>query len=282
MQGHQEADEGVVPAVGHTETGAHSRRPSSRFRIGGVAVSAVDFARTLELLLEAPSDGARLRAHFATAHTIAEASRDSRLHGALDGADLVAPDGLPLVWVGRLRGRRMGRVCGPDLMLALLDRSRERGYGHYFYGGGRGTAERLADRMTARFPGLVVAGAESPPFRPLSPDERAATVARINAAGADYVWVGLGTPKQDLWLAEFRAELTAPVLLAVGAAFDFLSGGRRRAPRLMQRTGTEWLFRLALEPRRLAYRYTVMNGRFAWLVAKSMIADQVRRSRHRA
>jgi N-acetylglucosaminyldiphosphoundecaprenol N-acetyl-beta-D-mannosaminyltransferase len=125
-----------------------------------------------------------------------------------------------------------------------------------------------------RYPGLQVAGTYSPPFHPLSPDEEEAVVARINAAAPDYVWVGLGTPKQDLWLAANRPRLNASALLAVGAAFDLLAGRRRRAPRWMQRTGTEWIYRLAMEPRRLGSRYTRVNARFLGL----LVADRFKRA----
>ena len=126
-----------------------------------------------------------------------------------------------------------------------------------------------------------MAGTHSPPFRPLTPDEDAAEIELINAATPDYVWIGLGSPKQDLWAADHRASLDAAVLFAVGAAFDFHSGGLRRAPRWMQRTGTEWLFRLLSEPRRLLYRYTVVNSRFVWLLGRQILARRRSGSRLR-
>jgi N-acetylglucosaminyldiphosphoundecaprenol N-acetyl-beta-D-mannosaminyltransferase len=193
--------------------------------------------------------------------------RGADLRDLLNTADLVAPDGMPLVWLQRASGRTCERVCGPDLMLALLDRGRATGARHFFYGGAEGVAGELARRMAGRYPGLRVAGTESPPFRPLSPEEDAAAVDRINAAAPDFVWVGLGSPQQELWLASHRDRLAAPVLLAVGAAFDFHAGRRPRAPELMQRTGTEWLFRFATEPRRLGRRYVVTNAQFLGLLA---------------
>ena len=136
----------------------------------------------------------------------------------------------------------------------------------------------LAERLTARYPGVNFVGVESPPFRPLTPGEQDATVARINTAKPDFVWVGLGTPKQDYWLAEYRPLLDAPALLAVGAAFDIVSGRRRRAPVLVQRLGAEWLFRLILEPRRLWRRYLKGNSRFIWLAAREVANVRHRRS----
>jgi N-acetylglucosaminyldiphosphoundecaprenol N-acetyl-beta-D-mannosaminyltransferase len=180
---------------------------------------------------------------------------------------------MPLVWLGRASGFPVERVCGPDFMPALIEAGIEAGRTHFFYGGAPGVPEALAARLTSRYPGLRVAGTLSPPFRALSATEDQAVLNRINEAAPDYLWVGLGTPKQDLWIAANRSRLDAPVILAVGAAFDFLAGRRRRAPRWMQRSGTEWIYRLATEPRRLGSRYTRVNARFLRLV----IADRLRR-----
>jgi N-acetylglucosaminyldiphosphoundecaprenol N-acetyl-beta-D-mannosaminyltransferase len=158
------------------------------------------------------------------------------------------------------------------MMPALLDQSRAQGYRHFFYGGSPEMVEELASQMTQRFPGLEIAGVYSPPFRSLTIEEIETTAEMINAADPDYVWVGLGSPKQDHWLATFRPLLHAPVLLAVGAAFDFHAGRIKRAPRWAQRWGLEWLFRLAAEPRRLAWRYVMGGLRFGRLV----IADTTR------
>jgi N-acetylglucosaminyldiphosphoundecaprenol N-acetyl-beta-D-mannosaminyltransferase len=195
------------------------------------------------------------------------------LREALCEADVIAPDGMPIVWLARLQGQRVDRVCGPDTMPALLDRGREHGYRHFFYGGNPGSLDELVKSVTQRYPGIQVAGAYAPPFRPLTFREAEEVTRLINDAQADYVWVGLGSPKQDLWLAEFRPLLHAPVLLAVGAAFDFTGGRRQRAPEWAQRHGLEWAFRLAAEPRRLGWRYTVMSLRFLRL----LLADVSRR-----
>jgi N-acetylglucosaminyldiphosphoundecaprenol N-acetyl-beta-D-mannosaminyltransferase len=140
------------------------------------------------------------------------------------------------------------------------------GFSHFFYGGRPDTVEQLAESLQERFPGLNVAGIYSPPFRPLTLEESEDVAQRINDSGADFVWVGLGSPKQDHWLATFRPLLKAPVLLAVGAAFDFHNGRIKRAPRWAQRSGVEWLFRLASEPRRLFWRYTVTGLHFGRLL----------------
>lgn len=251
--------------------------PVPTVAIAGSAISAIDLDGTVAVLLDAAADGTRLAVHFCTTHTLVLASEDPRLHSALQTAGLNVADGMPLVWVGRLRGVRMGRVCGLDLMPALVDAGRRTGARHYLYGGAPGAPELLAAQLRAQFPGVDIVGLDSPPFRPLSEAERIETIDRINAAQPDFVWVGLGTPKQDLWLADYREELDAAALLAVGAAFEIVSGARRRAPLWMQRAGLEWLFRLILEPRRLWRRYAVANVRFVWLLAREAAAPLARR-----
>ncbi|MEZ0239796.1 MAG: WecB/TagA/CpsF family glycosyltransferase [Chloroflexota bacterium] len=240
----------------------------------GVGINPASFRAVLERVLAAPETGERLALHFATAHSLVEAHENEALRDAL-AAGLVEPDGMPVVWLARRTGRPVERVCGPDFMPALVAAGVALGRSHFFYGGGSGVPEALAEGFARRYPGVRVAGTLSPPFRTLTVAEDDAIVAQINAAAPDYVWVGLGAPKQDLWVAEHRSRLDASALLAVGAAFDFHAGRRRRAPRWMQRTGTEWLFRLATEPRRLAGRYTRVNARFLRLVA----GERLRRRR---
>lgn len=248
--------------------------PPDTFDLLGVRLNAVPFARILDRVLGAPETGERLALHFGTAHSMVEANGSAELRNAF-AQGIVEPDGMPLVWLGRRTGLPVERVCGPDFMPAVVAGGIALGRTHYFYGGAPGVPEALAAALGARFPGMRVAGMMSPPFRALSDEEDAAIVAEINAARPDYVWVGLGAPKQDLWVADHRSRLDAPALLAVGAAFDFHAGRRRRAPRWMQRTGTEWVFRLLSEPRRLAGRYTRTNLAFIRLV----IAERRRRRR---
>ena len=246
---------------------------AARYRVGPMGVDALRFADAVERLLQAPVADRPLDVHFCAAHAVVEALDDPRLAEAFAKAALVCPDGMPLVWVGRRSGRIVERVCGPDFMLALFDRSRELGRTHYLYGGADGVAERLADRMRERFPGVAIVGLETPPFRPLLAEEEDDLVRRINAANPDYVWCGLGTPKQYLWISRLRERIRAAALLAVGAAFDYHAGVRPRAPRAIQRTGLEWLFRLASEPRRLGRRYTVANARFIAMLAAQALAS---------
>jgi N-acetylglucosaminyldiphosphoundecaprenol N-acetyl-beta-D-mannosaminyltransferase len=242
-------------------------------RVLGVPLAPLPFDTAIQALLDAAHKHRRLRGHFCTVHTAVEATENPALLGALQSADLVCTDGMPLVWICRLRGARdVERVAGPDVMLVLCDKGRPLGLRHYFLGGGPGTPETLAARMTSRFKGLQVAGTHSPPFGNIAPDEDTRIIAAINASRPDIVWVGLGTPKQDVWAADHAAVLAAPVILAVGAAFDFHSGRLRRAPRWMRQAGFEWLFRLLMEPRRLWRRYLTTNARFGWLLLREEVA----------
>jgi len=200
-------------------------------------------------------------------HGVMESQRDEDLRAIHNAAGMVTPDGMPLVWLSRLKGFEfVERVYGPDLLLACCQRSVTAGYRHFFYGGGAGVPERLIQRLQARFPGLEVVGSYSPPFRALTTAEDAEVVRRINAAEPDVVWVGLSTPKQERWMSEHRDRLAAPVFIGVGAAFDFHAGLKPQAPRWMQRNGLEWLFRLWKEPRRLWRRYLRNNPLFVWNV----------------
>jgi len=180
---------------------------------------------------------------------------------------MVTPDGIPMVWMGRLNGKHwMKRVYGPDLMLAVCQESLGKGYRHYFYGGDEGVPELLAAKLEQRFPGLQVVGTYSPPFRALTPQEDKDIVQMINRTDPDIVWVGLSTPKQERWMAAHIDKLNAPVLIGVGAAFDFHAGLKKQAPLWMQRSGLEWFFRMVTEPRRLGPRYLRNNPRFIILI----------------
>lgn len=203
-----------------------------------------------------------------TTHTVLECYDAPELSAIVNGAGLATPDGMPLVWIGRMYGHRVERVYGPDLLLELCDYGQDRNYRHFFYGGAPGVPELLAKKLQARYAGLQVVGTYSPPFRALSLEEELGVARMINAAAPDIVWVGLGTPKQDYWVGRFSALLEAPALIAIGAAFDIHSGRVRQAPRWIQRSGFEWLFRLIQEPRRLWRRYVIGNPRFIWLLLR--------------
>jgi N-acetylglucosaminyldiphosphoundecaprenol N-acetyl-beta-D-mannosaminyltransferase len=238
-----------------------------RVNVLGVAVSALTMAEAVDTIDRWIARRDRQYVCVTGVHGIMESQDDPDLRGIHNRAGMVTPDGMPLVWVSRLNGyRRVERVYGPDLMLACCAGSASKGYRHFFYGGGPGVPERLAARLQERFPGLIVAGTWSPPFGEPPPAAERSAVERINAANPDIVWVGLSTPKQERWMARHVGHVQSPVLIGVGAAFDFHAGLKRQAPAWMRRTGLEWLFRLGTEPRRLWRRYLRNNPRFIWRI----------------
>jgi N-acetylglucosaminyldiphosphoundecaprenol N-acetyl-beta-D-mannosaminyltransferase len=200
-------------------------------------------------------------------HGVTEAQHDPEFKKVLNDADLVVPDGMPLVWLGRLRGFRMPRrVYGPELMATFCQRTASKGYRHFFYGGTPGLPEQLSENLKRLMPELQVAGTFSPPFGRVTPEEDQAIVEMINASSADVIWVGLSEVKQDTWMNAHRGRLNASVLVGVGAAFDFLAGTKRQAPEWMRENGLECLFRLFHEPKRLWRRYLVYGSEFLVLV----------------
>lgn len=234
-----------------------------RVRIMGVDISAITMADALATIEDWIAQGERNYVCITGVHGVIESQSDPQLRQIHQRAGLVTPDGMPLVWMARKLGHgRTERVYGPDLMLALTALSARKGYRQYYYGGAEGLADRLGERLARRFPGLDVAGTFCPPFRPLSPEEDEEIVSRINAAKPDILWVGLSTPKQEFWMDSHLGRLDVPVMIGVGAAFDFLAGTKRQAPRWMQRNGLEWLFRLISEPRRLWRRYGTIVPKF--------------------
>lgn len=237
-------------------------RVSERVNILGVGVSAVNMEQALDRIAGWVESKELRYVCVCPVHSIMECRRSDELRRIFNAAGMVTPDGMPLVWVARLSGHpEVRRVYGPDLMLAELSRQRHR---HFFYGGGPGVAEKLAEVMKRRFSNLDVAGFFEPPFAPLDQLSTPEAAAMINRSGADVIWIGMSSPKQDQWMARMRPLLKAPVLIAVGAAFDFHSGTVRQAPLWMQRSGLEWLFRLAMQPRRLWRRYLIDNPWFLW------------------
>jgi N-acetylglucosaminyldiphosphoundecaprenol N-acetyl-beta-D-mannosaminyltransferase len=239
-----------------------------RLNILGVAVSALNEALATETVEGWVRAGQRQYVCVTGVHGIIESRRDPAVRAIHNAAGLVTPDGMPLVWLLHSAGHRdAARVYGPDLMLLLLGRSVAHGYTHFLYGAAEATLSELRRKLTARFPGLRVVGAIAPPFRPLTPAEDSEIVAAINRVSPDFVWVGLSTPKQEIWMAEHRPRLDATVLIGVGAAFDFHAGRVRQAPRWMQSRGLEWLFRVYQEPRRLWRRYLYSIPRFILEIA---------------
>jgi N-acetylglucosaminyldiphosphoundecaprenol N-acetyl-beta-D-mannosaminyltransferase len=234
-----------------------------RANILGVGVSALNLLVAVETIESWIRVGRREYVCVTGVHGIIESRRGATVRAIHNTAGLVVPDGMPLVWLLRRGGyRNSGRVYGPDLMLRLLERSLTQNFTHFLYGATEATLVQLRAKLTARFPGLRVVGSLAPPFRALTPAEDDAVVEAINRADPDIVWIGLSTPKQEIWMAEHRSRLNARVLLGVGAAFDIHAGRHRQAPGWMQRSGLEWLFRLCQEPRRLGRRYLYNNPRF--------------------
>ncbi len=230
----------------------------------GIPLAVTDYERTLDWIDAAVALEAREYLCVAAVHTVMETRDDAALRDAVDGAAFTVPDGQPLAWALRALGHEIDdRVYGPELMARACARAVDSGQRHYLYGGRDDEAlSQLTDNLRERFPGVTIAGGFSPPFRSLSDAELDAVAARINAARPDVVWVGIGVPKQEKWMAAMRDRLDAPVLVGVGAAFDFHAGLVPQAPSWMQRAGLEWLFRLVQEPRRLFRRYARHNPRF--------------------
>jgi N-acetylglucosaminyldiphosphoundecaprenol N-acetyl-beta-D-mannosaminyltransferase len=234
-----------------------------RFNVLGTGVSALSLDQARNLVVAAQGKRRLGYVCCATAYNTNLARSDAALRSAYNRSYLTTPDGMPLVWLGRGQGHRnVTRVYGPDLMEAVCDAGRSVGLRHYLFGGDTGVAAQLRAALTTRFPGLNVVGTYTPPFRPLNPEETAALRADVAATQPDVIWVGLGTPKQEKFMAEYAPLLDAGLLIGVGAAFDFLSGRVPQAPRWMQRSGLEWLFRLGTDPRRLWKRYLIHNPLF--------------------
>jgi N-acetylglucosaminyldiphosphoundecaprenol N-acetyl-beta-D-mannosaminyltransferase len=211
-------------------------------------------------------------------HGVIESQADDELRRIHNASGMTTPDGMPLVWMSHWLGhKRTRRVYGPDLMRRIS--AAPSGYRHFFYGGGEGVAELLKQKLERENPRLNVVGTLTPPFRSLTPAEDDEIVARINAAGPDIIWVGLSTPKQERWMAAHVGRVEAPVMIGVGAAFDFLAGLKKQAPPWMQRNGLEWLFRLSTEPARLWRRYLTIVPKFIFLAGAQLLANQLRRPR---
>lgn len=237
-----------------------------RFRVLGVPVHAVQIPDVVSQIESWIQNDAKGRYVAVTSmHGIAESRTDGEYRRSLEVADLVVPDGMPLVWLGRWHRHPLKRrVYGPELMETFCRETRGT-YRHFLYGGGPGTAERLATSLRQRY-GIVVAGTYCPPFRPLTEEEQRDVTLRIEEASPDILWIGLSTPKQEKWMLHNRGVIPVPVMLGVGAAFDFNCGRTRQAPRWMREHGLEWLFRLSTEPQRLWRRYLLSIPKAAVLV----------------
>ncbi len=247
----------------------------------GVPLAITDYEGALDWIDAAIAADAREYLCVAAVHTVMESRDDPALRAAVAGAAFTVPDGQPLAWALRKLGHDIdARVYGPDLMAHSLARAAGTGQRHFLYGGrDRAALDALTEKLRERFPGLQLVGGYAPVFRELSEQERDAIAAEINAARPDVVWVGLGVPRQEKWMAAMRGRLDAPILIGVGAAFDFHAGLVPQAPPWMQKRGLEWLFRLIQEPRRLWKRYAKHNPRFVVGFARQWAAHRRRTRR---
>lgn len=238
--------------------------PIERVNVLGVGVSVLDQNRARDLLFDAVREGTRGYVTVTGVHGVSEAQNDTTLRDIFNRALLVTPDGMPMVWMGKMQGHpSIQRVYGPDLMLNLCEHSVTQGFTHFLYGGVPGVAEELREKLVTRFPGLKIVGSYTPPFRRLNDSELGDLQQMIRGTRPDFVWVGLSTPKQERFMAQHLGVLPeAKIFIGVGAAFDLLTGRIRQAPLSMQRLGLEWLFRLTQEPKRLWKRYLINNPLF--------------------
>lgn len=256
--------------------------PISGHLIAGVRFDLINYAETLARIEDWRRRGECGSVHLLNPHSVMMYHRDAEMNRAVQSAALALPDGIGIILAARLLGYpEQGRVTGPSLMLRFCDWGREHGYRHYFYGGGDGVATKLATSLKARFPGLNVAGAYQPPFGRLNLREDDAIMDSINEARPDIVWVGLGAPKQEKWMAEHRSRLNATALIGVGAAFDFHSGNIRWAPAWVRRIGMEWAWRLAREPRRM-WRRNLDSPLFIMKILRQFMTEKACMLRRRA
>jgi N-acetylglucosaminyldiphosphoundecaprenol N-acetyl-beta-D-mannosaminyltransferase len=242
----------------------------------GVGVHAVSLKRSVRMIEAAVRSQSRGFVCVTGVHGVMEAQRDVRFRAILNSSLLTTPDGMPMVWIGRLQGhRRVRRVFGPDLMRLVCSRSVPREITHFLYGGAEGVAEELKERMQASFPGIRIVGTHTPPFRPLSNEEErqlAATIARLKP---DIMWIGLSTPKQERFMAEHVHKLATTLMIGVGAAFDYHTGRAQDAPAWVKLSGMQWLHRLSQDPKRLWKRYLINNPLFiskiAWQFLRGIV-----------
>lgn len=259
----------MTPERGSEARQAHHDR--QRRNVAGVLIDVVTYDDAVATIRRWAAGFEHRYVCASNVHSVVTAGHDARLAASLLHADMVLPDGAPVAWLMRRLGQAgQRRVCGPDLMWRYFEVASHHRESVYLYGGTPETLERLERRVARCFPGLRVAGSHAPPFRPLTDDERREVAERINASGAGTVWVSLGCPKQEVWMAELRDQVRA-VQIGVGAAFGFHAGTIRRAPKWMQRMALEWLHRLASEPQRLWHRYLTTNTRFMAAAVRQLL-----------
>ena len=248
-----------------------------QFDVAGVSISAVRVKDTIDTMQQWITDGHRDYIVLTGAHGVVEMQTDPELRDINNAAGLVTPDGMPIVWLGKMHGHsHIAKVYAPDIMHQAFahfagQEGGRRGGRHFFYGGKQGVAETLKQKVLAQYPGNEIVGTYCPPFRPLHGEEVEELTQVINDAQPDIVLCGMGCPKQERWMDQFRPLLHAPVLVGVGAGFDFLSGEKPIAPKWIQTSGFEWLYRLLSEPKRLWPRYSRVVPKFLFYVATDAV-----------
>ncbi|MDQ3644485.1 MAG: WecB/TagA/CpsF family glycosyltransferase [Actinomycetota bacterium] len=247
-----------------------------RRSILGVPIAMTDYGATMDVMEEMVARRERGWICAAAVHSLMMARDDPEMRDALTRATITVPDGVPVVWAAKMLGEELPhRVYGPELMRRFCDRSAEKGHRVWLYGGrDQGALVQLALNLRRRHPGIRIVGGYSPPFRQLSEDDEEAMASQINADRPDVLWVGIGAPKQEKWMARMRERLDVPVMCAVGAAFDFHAGRVSQAPTWMQERGLEWTYRIAQEPRRLLPRYVQTNPRFMRGFARQYLRER--------
>mgnify|MGYP006279809715 CR=1 FL=1 len=244
---------------------------SGRQNVLGVRVSPINLEEAVHAIQKWVEDGSQERVCVVPAHTVMDALEKPRLREVINQSGMVTPDGMSIVWALRLFGReKAGRVYGPDLMLSCCRHGAPRGWKHFLYGSTQEVLDDLEINLKATIPGLRIVGRHAPPFQEQVQQEFPAVIEKINRAEPDLLWVGLGSPKQEFWMDKHRSLVGASVMIGVGAAFDFLSGNKPQAPRWIQRSGLEWLYRFSQEPRRLWGRYS-QYPRFVILLAGQLL-----------
>ncbi len=240
--------------------------------ICGVNVSAINLTLACDTICHWVENRKKAYVCVVPASTVVDCQSDEAYRRVINSADMATPDGMPIVWLERLKGyRKVERTYGPDLMLAICKISEEKGYKQYLCGSTPTTCERLESKLKEKFPKLKIVGRFSPSFGEISEKENEMIIQAINQSNPDILWLGLGSPKQDFWMYEHRPKLNVPVIVGVGAAFDFLSGVKKQAPRWIRNIGLEWFFRLCCEPRRLWKRYLIGNSKFIYFLFQDLI-----------
>lgn len=242
-----------------------------KIQILGISISVLDMEKAVNLIATWAEEGLNKTIFFRDVHSLMLAFDNQELRKINNSADIIAPDGMPLVWISRSRGFDVSRVCGPDLLPNLCERTSNTSKSHFFYGGRPGVAIELARNLKNQFPSLKIAGTLCPPMRDIDTDfkvdsEIMKELEIIQNSGATYIWVGISSPKQEIYISKISSLFQDKIFLAVGAAFDFHSGEIKRAPRWMQKNGLEWLFRLINDPFRLWKRYFIIVPRFLFLM----------------